>query len=392
MMKRIAVILSMLITVFIGFGLIIPVLPLMVTGVGAQKYNLGMMLAVYSAVAFVMSPFWGRISDRFGRKPVLITGLLGFALSFLLFGLAKDILWLMYVARIIGGGFSGAVTATAMAYIADVTGEEDRTKGMAFAGASIGMGFIIGPGVGGLLGDINVALPFFVAAGLAVVNAIWGFAALKESTTREERLANPKGKGSRWRAFAGALKYLYMVDFVAQFSIATLEGVFQYFEIYKFNATPTQIGMMFFISGFVGALVQGGIVQRYVKHGREVPAMYTGLVLSGIGMFLILFSANFWTATLYMTIFGASNTVIKPTLTSVITKETTVGQGLANGLLSSMDSLARIVGPILATVLYEIHQNIPFIVTGLIAIAAVFLVASYKRLSGTKNVSAETSL
>ncbi|QQE80190.1 MFS transporter [Alicyclobacillus sp. SO9] len=389
MMKKIAVILSMLITVFIGFGLIIPVLPLMVKDVGARPYNLGLMLAVYSAVAFVMSPFWGRISDRVGRKPVLIIGLLGFAVSFLVFGLAKDILWLMYVARVIGGGFSGAVTATAMAYIADVTDEENRTKGMAFAGASIGMGFIIGPGVGGLLGNISIPTPFFVAAGLAVINAIWGVAALKESSTREERLARPKSTGSRWRAFAGALKYLYMVDFVAQFSIATLEGVFQYFEMSKFGATKTQIGMMFLISGLVGALVQGGIVQRYVKHGREVPAMYTGLVLSGIGMFLILFSTNFWTATLYMTIFGASNTVIKPTLTSIITKETTVGQGLANGLLSSMDSLARIIGPVLATVLFEIHHDIPFIVTGIIVIAAMALVMSYKKFSESRHTAVD---
>jgi DHA1 family multidrug resistance protein-like MFS transporter len=162
------------------------------------------------------------------------------------------------------------------------------------------------------------------------------------------------------------------------------------FEYHRIGATPLQVGMMFLISGIVGALVQGGIVQRYVKHGREVPAMYIGLVVSGIGLFLILFSVNFWTATLYMTLFGASNTVIKPTLTSVITKETSVGQGVANGLLSSMDSLARIIGPTLATVLFELHHDIPFIFTGVVAITTVLLVQAYKRQSHGHRLAAQS--
>lgn len=377
MMRKLSVILVMLVTVFIGFGLIIPVLPLMVQNVGAQPFYLGLMLALYSAVAFFISPWWGRLSDRIGRKPILITGLFGFAVSFVVFGLASHLLWLMFVARIIGGGFSGAVTATAMAYVADVTEVEDRTKGMAMAGVAIGLGFIFGPALGGILGAYSVALPFFVAGGLAVANAVWGMVALKESLPGERRNASGSSSGSRWEAFAGALKYLYVVDFVAQFSITALEGCLQYFELWKINAGPAQVGGMFFISGIVGAIIQGGYVRR-VKHGQEARTMQAGLLISGLGLFLLLFSTNFWTASLYMTIFGAGNTVIKPTLTSVITKETTVGQGLASGLLSSMDSLARMVGPLLATFLYEINKPLPFIVNGVIAIASISLVVAYK--------------
>jgi DHA1 family multidrug resistance protein-like MFS transporter len=377
-LKRLAVILSMIVTVFIGFGLVIPVLPMMVAGVGAKPYHLGLMLAIYSAVGFFMSPWWGRLSDRIGRKPVLVTGLFGFALSFFLFGLAKDMLWLMYVARIIGGGFSGAVTATAMAYIADVTGVEDRTRGMAFAGMSIGLGFIIGPGVGGALSSFGVATPFFVAAALALANAIWAMASLKESHTRH---AAEEPRQSRWVAFAGPLKYMYLVDFIAQFTIAALEGCFQYYEMWKIGATPMQIGYMFFISGIVGALIQGGIVQRYVKHGREVPTLYIGLLVSALGLCLVLFSHSFWSAALFMTIFGAGNTVLKPTVTSLVSKQTTVGQGLASGLLSSMDSLARIVGPLLATLLYQVHKGLPFLVAAAICLAGVGLVLAFQRTS-----------
>ena len=382
MFKKLIVILVMLITVFIGFGLIIPVLPLMVRQVGAAPIQLGLMLAVYSAAAFVTSPWWGRMSDRIGRKPVLITGLLGFAVSFLLFGLAGHILWLMYFARVIGGGFSGAVTATAMAYIAEVTSIEDRTRGMALAGASIGLGFIIGPGVGGLLSRFGLSVPFFVASLLAVGNALWGAVALRESRSAEHRKADSDAESgfanSRWAAFSGSLKYLYLVGFIGQFAVTALEGTFQYFEMFRIGADAVEIGGMFVISGLAAALVQGGIIPRYVRHGRELPALYVGLIISGIGLILILLSANFWSATLFITIFSVGNTVIRAPLTSLITKQTKVGLGLANGLLSSLDNLARIVGPLLATTLYELRPSLPYALVAVVTFAATGLLGAYK--------------
>lgn len=388
MFKRLRVILVMLVTVFIGFGLMIPVLPLMVTNAGADAFQLGLMLALYSTVSFFLSPYWGRLSDRIGRKPILVVGLVGFALSFLILGLAVHTLWLMYVSRIVGGAFSGAVTATAMAYVADVTDTLDRTKGMALAGMSIGFGFIIGPAVGGILGGVSIPLPFFVAAALALLNALWGLLALPESLApevrRERSLMSAHGSTSRWSAFQGPLKYMYLVDFVSQFTISSLEGCLQLFEMVKIHASSIQIGWMFFISGIVGALIQGGMVRRYVTHGREVPTLYIGLFVSAVGLVLLVFSRNFATAALYMTIFGAGNTVIKPTLTSLVTKETRVGQGLANGLLSSMDSLARMIGPLFATLIFEVHMNLPFLVAAVVAILAMVLVGRYQTMGRTQ--------
>ncbi|RIV23208.1 MFS transporter [Alicyclobacillaceae bacterium I2511] len=384
MFKRLRVILMMLVTVFIGFGLIIPVLPLMVKQVGAAPFQLGVMLAVYSAVAFVTAPAWGILSDRIGRKRVILTGLVGFALSFLLFGLAQHILWLMYVARIIGGGFSGAVTATAMAYIAEVTTPQERTHGMALAGASIGMGFIIGPGVGGLLSHFGVSVPFFVASALALANAAWGAVALHNPPPpvrggeRGESSALPIPK-TRWAAFSGPLRYLYLVGFFSQLAVTSLEGTFQYFEMLRIHATATQIGGMFFFSGVVAALFQGGILPRFVKHGKELPALYVGLALSGVGLLSVLASTNFWNATLFITLFSVGNTSIRPPLSSLITKKAQVGQGLANGLLSSMDNLARVVGPLMATALYELHPNLPYFIVALISFAAISLLVAYHR-------------
>lgn len=387
MIRRIAVILFMLFIVFVGFGLIIPVMPVIVSNVGAKAYHFGLMLSAYSVVGFFVSPWWGRLSDKVGRKPIMIVGLLGFSLSFLLFALGEHSLWMMYLSRLVGGGFSGAVTAIAMAYIADVTNPEERTRGMAFAGMTIGMGFIFGPGIGGLLSEVSLTFPFYAAAVLAFVNAIWALVALKESLRLEERRPTTDAR-SRWEAFVGPLKYLYIVDFVSQFSISTLEGCFQFYQMEKIGATPFQVGLMFLISGFAGAAVQGGIVRR-IRHGSETKAMYLGLILSGIGMFSILLSTNFWTATLFMTLFGASNTVIKPTLTSVITKETKVGQGLASGLISSMDSLGRIVGPVFATWLFGMDRSLPFVVTGVVVMVTTLLVYAYKKSSIRERITAK---
>ncbi|WP_109431469.1 MFS transporter [Sulfoacidibacillus thermotolerans] len=372
---------SMLLTVFIGFGLLIPVLPLMVKQIGASPLQLGLMLALYSVIALLTSPLWGHLSDRVGRKPVLVAGLLGFALSFLLFGLAEHMIWLMYVSRVIGGGFSGAVSATAMAYIADVTGVEERTRGMALAGAAIGMGFIIGPGVGGFLSHFGLRTPFFVAAALAVGNALWGGLALREAPRDGARggEASLLQRRSWTLALAGSLKYLYFVEFVAQFAVSCLEGTFQYFEILKIGATASEIGGMFFLSGLGAAIVQGGFVQRYVKHGKELPVLFLGMSVSGLGLLLILLSSNFWTAALFMTVFSASNTLIRPLLTSLITKQTKAGFGLANGFLSSTDNLARIVGPIFATALYQIHPSFPYLVTAGITFLGLSLLVIYRR-------------
>jgi DHA1 family multidrug resistance protein-like MFS transporter len=155
MRKQLAIIMVLLITVFIGFGIIIPIMPEMVS-----TFHLAVMLAVYSAASFLMSPIWGALSDRIGRRPVIMVGILGFSISFFIFGIAGDQLWLMYASRILGGFFSGAVTACAVAYVADITSEDNRTKGMGLVGMSIGLGFIFGPAVGGLLSVYGNSVPF----------------------------------------------------------------------------------------------------------------------------------------------------------------------------------------------------------------------------------------
>ncbi|WP_426447388.1 MFS transporter [Paenibacillus sp. S-38] len=373
MNKQLGVVMILLMTIFIGFGIIIPVLPDAITGSGASSFHLGLLLSVYSLASFLMSPFWGGLSDRIGRRPLIMTGALGFSLSFFLFGIAGDNLVLMYLSRILGGLFSGAATACAVAYVADITSEENRTKGMGLVGMSIGLGFIFGPAFGGLLSGFGTEVPFFAASVLAFATFVFAFFMLPESLTEDKRRKPQEPKVSRWKAFDGPLKYLYVLSFFVSFSLAGLEATLLLFQRDKIGADAQQLGIMFAVSGIVGALIQGGVVRRLIKRGQESTVIGIGLVLSAVGFVLILFSTSLLTASIYLSVFAAGNALIRPCVTSLITQKTKVGQGVASGLSSSMDSLGRITGPLLGAGVYDYSHNLPFYSGALMSAAAVFL-------------------
>ncbi|NBI29036.1 MFS transporter [Chengkuizengella marina] len=377
MQKKIGIIMVLLITTFIGFAIIIPVLPKIEI---VTVFHMNMMLALYSAVSFIMSPIWGKLSDRWGRRPIILIGILGFSISFFIFALSIESLWLMYISRILGGFFSGAVTSCAVAYVADITTNEKRTKAMGLVGMSIGLGFIFGPAIGGLLSTISTQTPFFVSSGLAFITFIFVLLYLTESLSKEQRMNKAKEKVSRWSAFTGPMKYLYIMSFLVTFTLAGLEGTLIYYVDLRFDATSEKIGIMFLISGIVGALIQGGVIRRYVKPGSESKFIQFGLLLSALGFILLLFSKDLWTASLYLSVFAAGNAFIRPCVISLITQKTKVGQGVATGLNSSMDSLGRIAGPLFASALFAINVTLPFIIGAVISVAAIQLVITYKKV------------
>ncbi|MFF2484192.1 MFS transporter [Paenibacillus sp. NPDC058071] len=381
--KRLLIVAAILMTTFLGFGIIIPVMPEIIKAtdpVGFEKHT-GYMLAVYSAVSFVLSPYWGGLSDRIGRRPIILIGVVGFAASFLLFGLASGNITLMYLSRVLGGLFSGAVTSVIVAYVADITAKEERTKGMAVVGMSIGMGFTFGPAFGGFLSLISLEAPFFAASILALITFLLALLKLKESLKPEQRRTAKAGpRVSRWTAFTGPLKYLYILAFFVTFTLAGLEATLQIFGMQRFAVTPLQVGILFFVCGLVGALIQGGVVRRRVKKGEEPKYIAIGLILSAAGFFMLLAAHSLWWATLSLAVFGAGNAMIRPCVTSLITQKTTVGQGVASGLSSSMDSLGRIAGPLFGTFLFTVSMGLPYISGGVLCIAALLLLARFRRL------------
>jgi len=375
--KQLGMIAFMLTTTFIGFGIIIPIMPDLPI---VTHFHMNMMLAIYSAASFIMSPIWGTVSDRIGRRPVILTGLIGYCVSFIILSFSLDSLWLMYASRLLGGLFSGAVISCAVAYVADITTDEQRTRGMGLVGMSIGFGFIIGPGLGGLLSVFGDRTPFLASAILALLIWIVAYRKLVESLTLDKRSVKGARRVSRWKAFQGRMKYLYGLGFIVSFTLAGLEGTLQFFEMEKIGITKLQMGALLFASGIVGALIQGGVVRRYVKPGTESRVILIGLLLCASGFGLLLLSSNLWNAMLFLIIFSSGNALIRPCVTSLITQKTTVGQGVATGLSSSMDSLGRICGPLFATSLYYIGINLPFIAGAIISLASIWMIVRFVRL------------
>lgn len=392
MKKQMTVAMLMLMMVFIGFGIVIPVLPTMITDTGANGAHLGFMLSLYSLVSFLLSPFWGGLSDRIGRRPLIIMGVLGFSVSYLLFGLSAGNLVLMYASRILAGVFSGAVTSVIVAYVADITSNEQRTKGMALVGVSIGLGFTFGPAFGGLLSTYSHTTPFYAAAALTFITFLLGVLYLKESLPPEKRRTKTEAAPSRWSAFTGRMKYLYVLAFFVTFTLAGLEATLLYFEASRIQGiTAFDIGMMFFFCGLAGALVQGGVVRRYIKNGREKSAIAVGLIISALGFFLLLFSSTVVNATIFLCVFGIGNALIRPCVTSLISQKTTVGQGVASGLSSSMDSFGRIAGPTLGTLFFNVNNELPYIVGGILSLAVIGLLVRFSTLDKAQS-SVETAV
>jgi len=385
--KRMLVVMAILMTTFVGFGIIIPVMPEIILETASSRAELhnGAILAIYSLVSFILSPFWGGWSDRIGRRSIIIVGLVGFSISFLMFGLVAGNLPLMYVARALGGLFSGAVTSVIVAYVADITTPETRTKGMAFVGISIGFGFMIGPAIGGMLSVVSLNTPFYVAAALALVTAIFAIAILKDTGVRSN-----EAKVSRWKAFEGVSKYLYVLAFFVTFTLAFIEATLQLFGIQRFDVTPEQVGLMFLYCGLAGALVQGGVIRRYVKPGQEPKFIVIGLIISAIGFFMLLGAHSLTWATISLVVFGIGNALTRPCITSLITLKTKVGTGVASGLSNSMDSLGRIAGPLIGSLLFYFSITLPYIVAGALCLLALLLVYQFKLADRKANPASVT--
>jgi MFS transporter, DHA1 family, multidrug resistance protein len=363
--------------VMIGFGIIIPVLPFYAEEMGASPTQLGLLMAVYSLMQLIFAPFWGKLSDRIGRKPIMMIGIAGLSLSFFIQAMATE-LWMLFAARIIGGILSSANMPTAMAYVADITTPENRGKGMGIVGAAVGLGFVFGPAIGGIFSKSSMSMPFYLAGASSLITLVIIFFFLKESLQKDNNAANQNKAESRWKAFTGPASVLFLLQLLISLSLSGLEATFAYFAAQKAGLGAAQLGYIFMIMGFAGALVQGGLVGRLTKKYGEGKVIQGGIIVSAIGFGLILFVDSFTTAAIFLTIFGIGNGVIRPSVSSLLTKTTDAGHGSATGLLSSFDSLGRIVGPPLGGWLFSLSIGLPYISGAIISIIALVLYQFYR--------------
>lgn len=386
----------------IGFGLIIPVMPKLIAelkhlSVGDASIWGGYLITTYAVMQFLFSPMIGNLSDRFGRRPVILISLLGFCLDYLILALAHNYTWLL-VGRVLSG-ITGASFTAATAYIADISTNENRAKNFGLIGAAFGLGFIIGPALGGLLAGWGIRAPFYAAAILCFVNFLYGVFVLPESLKPENRRAFSLSKANPVGAMQLFLKYPSILGLVFCFFFVFLAGHavqsnWSFFTMDQFNWTEKQVGISLAIVGVLVAFVQGALI-RYInpKIGNE-KSVYVGLVLYAIGMLLFAFATKGWEMYAFLIPYCLGG-IAGPSLQSIITTQVPANeQGALQGGLNSVMSLTSIFGPLVMTGLFfyfshnkaPIHfPGAPFLLGAILMLLSAIL--SYRYLSAKKHLN-----
>ncbi|WP_213424110.1 MFS transporter [Bhargavaea massiliensis] len=378
MQKSILLLMSVQFLVYLGFGIIIPVLPEVVVAQGFNEMHVGGLLTVYALASFFTAPLWGAYSDRTGRKKLIAIGLAGFSLSFFLFAAFTDSLAMMYVSRVIGGLFSGALYTAVTGFVADLTDEENRNKYMGLLGMSIGLGFIFGPAIGGILGDIRLSLPFTASGTLVLILLVYAMIVLKEPERKgqaNKRSIVPEGAGKMW---GYRVRYLFLMSFMVTFLLAGIEATFQLFQMHKIEITPKQIGYLFLFSGLVDAAIQGGVVRR-VKNGMETKVILIAQLVTAAGLALMVFTGSLFWAGLSLCVFTAGNALVRTVLVSLTTKESGGRYGTAAGMSYSMDNVGRIAGPLLFAWLFTQMPDGVYWISAALAVLSVGLIFLYRK-------------
>jgi DHA1 family tetracycline resistance protein-like MFS transporter len=385
-MKKPSVLIIFL-TVFIdlvGFGIIIPILPLYATQHGATPFQLGALLASYSVMQFVFAPILGSLSDRVGRKPVLAASLLGTSVASVALGVASSLpgaLWLLFVARLLDG-VTGANIATAQAYIADVTTPEKRARGMGLIGMAFGLGFVLGPAIGGLLAQVHIALPFYAVGALAFLNAVLMLAFLPEP---ERRLSVAVEARSRFARLSVALRdpntsLLLVVFLLVTTAFAIMESTLALLLRDRFAYGPSEVAYVFAFVGLVMAIVQGGLVGRLAERVGERPLILLGAGLLAVALCLLAAPLPASPGLLLgaVGILATGVALHNPSVTGLVSRLAPASaQGTTLGVTQSMGSLGRIAGPLLGGALYGAGWSAPYYFGAAVMAIAALLAAYY---------------
>jgi DHA1 family tetracycline resistance protein-like MFS transporter len=343
-----------------GLGIIIPVFPKLIgqlTGGDISHVSLwgGWLTITYAIMQFICAPIIGNLSDKYGRRPVLLTSLIGFSIDYLFMAFAPTIGWL-FLSRVIAG-ITGASFTTASAYIADVSTPENRAQNFGLLGAAFGLGFIIGPSAGGLLAHYGVRVPFLVAAGFALLNALYGYFVLPESLSKDHRRpfdwkrANPLGsliQLKKYPSVGGLIGSLILVYVAAH----ALQSTWTYINIERFNWSEEKLGLSLGVVGVMTMIVQGGLI-RYInpRLGNE-RSIYIGLSIYSLGMLAFAFANQSWMMFAFMVPYclgGIAGPALQATLAGYVPR---TEQGELQGALTSMMSLTSIIGPLVMTNLF----------------------------------------
>ncbi|PVX45572.1 DHA1 family tetracycline resistance protein-like MFS transporter [Flavobacterium sp. 103] len=358
-----------------GWGIIIPVIPKLIKELihgdvsEAAKYG-GWLTFAYAITQFMFAPLIGNLSDKFGRRPIILISLFAFSLDYILLAFAPTITWL-FIGRIIAG-LTGASISTASAYIADVSTPENRAKNFGMIGVAFGLGFIIGPVIGGVLGHYGSRIPFYAAAVLCLLNFLYGYFILPESLSKENRRplnlkrANPIGAFLNLKkhpSLYGLLFALFLI-YVASHAV---ESNWSYFTMYKFSWDEKMVGISLGVVGVLVSLVQGGLIRWTSRKFGNEKSIYVGMTLYTIGMFLFAFASESWMMFLFLIPYCLAG-IAGPALRAIISNHVLPSeQGEIQGTIASLMSAATIIGPPIMSSLfyYFTHKGSPFEFAGM---------------------------
>ena len=366
--KALYVLLGVVVIDLVGFGVAIPVLPYLAREQNEHGWVLGALLASYAAMQFLFAPVWGRLSDRFGRRPVILVTIAGTSGCLLLLGLSDSILWL-FVARIAGGVF-GANIGVASAYITDLTAPEERTRWMGLLGAAFGVGFTLGPVIGGPLSLLGYGVPMLFAAGLAALNFVFAAAVLQEPG-QHRAAVEPDGRIEMLRRNP-TLRRLTAINFVFTFAVTQLESMFVFYMARRFDYEPWDVAPLMFLMALVMMGIQGGGIQPLSKRFGESHLLLAGVTLMAGAFFAVPAPAHVWVLLVPLVISAVGRAISQPAMLSLVSFEANPSQrGAVMGGFQSAASLARAIGPLVAGLLFDRSDAWPFYFAGALMIVAI---------------------
>ncbi|MBT2647449.1 MFS transporter [Bacillus sp. ISL-34] len=380
-------IIILMINMFIAigsFGIIIPILPAYLASINQGGTAAGLMIAIFAGAQLIFSPIAGKWTDQYGRRKMIIYGLVGLTLSMFIF-YAVNSIWLLYASRIIGGIGAALLIPAIFAYVADITTFDQRAKGNSLVSAAMSLGIVVGPGIGGFLADFGLKFPFLISALVSLSAVVFSIFVLKESETAQVPHSMDAKNETMIRKIVLSVKMPYfiplIITLVMSFGLMAYESVIGLYLDNQFNSSPKDIAVMVTATGIVSVIVQLFVVDRIVQRFGEVNILNIFISVAAIGFLLSLFASSYLIFFLISLIIFLSTSILRPVLNTLISKMAGNEQGFAMGMNNAYMSIGNVLGPTLAGMMYDVHITYPFMLGLILLFITLMITMAWQKRS-----------